>query len=186
VAVQRKLCFRRSSVALIALILAGCGKSAPPGAAILDAWAQFRACVTSVIDKPEYDALRVHILDLDTMQPARAELADETIPSAQDARLFAARFDAVNPCREDFLRAVATPRPDLVPVLADEFKAAGAISELVVERRVTWAEAARRAQVLSSDARQKVAAADLEWTANIIPFHQPDMAQIRAAAARSQ
>ena len=187
VAVQRKLCLRSSGVALIALILASCGKSAPPGAATLEAWVQFRTCVTSVIEKPEYGALRVHTLDLDTMQPARPELvADETIPSAQDARLFAARFDAVNPCREDLQRVVAIPRPDLVPILADEFKAAGAISELVVERQVTWAEAARRAQELSSDVRQKVAAADLEWTADIIPFHQPDMAQIRAAAARSQ
>ena len=183
---QRKLCLRSSGVALIALILASCGKSAPPGAATLEAWVQFRTCVTSVIEKPEYDQLRVYTVDLDTLQPARAELTDEAIPSAQDARLFAARFDAVNPCREDLLRAVAIPRPDLVPILADEFKAAGAISELVVERQVTWAEAARRAQELSSDVRQKVAAADLEWTADIIPFHQPDMAQIRAAAARSQ
>jgi hypothetical protein len=184
--VQRKLSLRRSSVALIVLVLASCGKSAPPGAATLEAWAQFRACVASVIAKPEYDALRVHTLDLDTMQPSRAELADETIPSVQDARLFAARFDAVNPCREDLLREVAIPRPDLAPILADEFKAAGAISELVVERHITWAEAARRAELLSSDVRQKVAAADLEWTAGIIPFHQPDMAQIRAAEAWSQ
>jgi hypothetical protein len=184
--VQRKVCLRRSSVAWIALVLASCSQAAPPGAATLEAWVQFRACVTSVIDQPEYAALRVHTLDLDTMQPAPADLANETIPSAQDARLFAARFDAVNPCREDFLRAVAIPRPDLAPVLADEFKAAGAISELIVERRVTWAEAARRAQELSSDVRQKVAAADLEWAADITPFHQPDMAQIRAAAARSQ
>lgn len=183
---QRKVCLRRSSVAWIALVLASCGQAAPPGAATLEAWVQFRACVTSVIEKPEYDQLRRHTLDLDTMQPARAELTDETIPSAQDARLFAARFDAVNPCREDLLRAVAIPRPDLAPVLADEFKAAGAVSELIVERQVTWAEAARRAQGLSSDVRQKVAAADLEWAADITPFHQPDMAQIRAAAARSQ
>ena len=109
VAVQRKLCLRSSGVALIALILASCGKSAPPGAATLEAWVQFRACVTSVIEKPEYDQLRVHTVDLDTLQPARAELTDEAIPSAQDARLFAARFDAVNPCREDLLRAVAIP-----------------------------------------------------------------------------
>ena len=182
----KKPCLRRSSAALIALILASCGNPAPPGAATLEAWEQFKACVASVIDKPEYAALRVHTLDLDTMQPAPAELADEAVPSAQDARLFAVRFDEVNPCRENFLMAVAIPRPDLAPVLADEFKAAGAISVLVAERQVTWAEAARRAQVLSSDVRQKVAAADLEWTADINPFHQPNMAQIQAAAARSR
>jgi len=64
--------------------------------------------------------------------------------------------------------------------VAAEFKTAGAISVLVVDRQVTWAEAAGRAEMLSSDVRQKVAAADLEWTAGIIPFHQPDMAQLRA------
>ena len=181
-----KLCLRHSSAALIALILASCGKAAPPGAATVEAWAQFKACVASVIDKPEYAALRVHTLDLDTMQPAPAELADETIPSARDARLFAARFDEVNPCRENFLAAVAIPRPDLASVLADEFKAAAVISDLVTERQITWAEAARRAQTLSSDVRQKIAAADLEWIAGINPFHQPNMAQIQAAAARSR
>jgi hypothetical protein len=40
--------------------------------------------------------------------------------------------------------------------------------------------------VSPSIARRKVAAADLGWTADMIPFHQPDMAQLRAAAARSQ
>ena len=175
-----------SSVVLIALILANCAKAPPLGAATLEAWAQFKTCVTSVIDKPEYAALRVHTLDLDTMQPAPAELVDERIPTAEDARLFEERFDEVNPCREEFLKAIAIPRPDLASVVAAEFKAAGAISVLVVDRQVTWAEAARRAEMLSSDVRQKVAAADLEWTAGIIPFHQPDMAQLRAAAARSQ
>lgn len=183
---HRKLCLRHSSAAFIALILASCGTAAAPGATTLKAWEQFKACVASVIDKPEYVALRVHTLDLDTMQPAPAELADETVPFAQDARLFAARFDEVNPCREDFLREVAIPRPDLTPVLADEFKVADAISVLVVERQVTWAEAARRAQVLSSDIRQRVAEADLEWTAHIIPFRESNMAQLRAAVAQSQ
>jgi hypothetical protein len=81
--VWKKPCLRRSSAALIALILASCGKPVPPGAATSEAWEQFKACVASVIDKPEYAALRVHTLDPDTMQPAPAELADETVPSAQ-------------------------------------------------------------------------------------------------------
>ena len=111
---QRRLCHRHSGVVLIGLILAGCSKAAP-GAATLEAWAQFKACVTSVIDKPQYAALRAHTLDLDTMQPAPAELANETVPSAEDAQLFAARFDEVNPCREDLLRAVAIVRPEFDP-----------------------------------------------------------------------
>src|SRR3984957_10851589 len=118
------------------------------------------------MDQSEYAALLVHTLDLDTMQPTITQLTDETIPSEQDARLFAARFDATNRCREELLMDIAIPRPDLAPILADEFTQAGTIAVLVVERKVTWAEAARRSQMLSGDLRQRITAADLQWIAD--------------------
>jgi hypothetical protein len=188
---QRRFCLGHSSTALIALILAGCSTAAhrqaqQPAGATQQAWAQFKACAQRVIDKPEYAALQAHTVDLNSMQPTTAQLTDETIPSEQAARLFAARFDDVNPCREDFLRAVSVPRPDLAPVLADQYTQSGAIAVLVVEQKITWAEAARRSQVLWSDTRQKIAAADLQWIADLNPFHQPNMAQIQAAAAASK
>lgn len=100
---HRKPCFRRSGIAF-ALILAGCsteaGRQAQQPGATRQAWEQFKACAQRVIDKPEYAALQVHTVNLDTMQPTTTQLTDETIPSEQDARLFAARFDDVNPCRE--------------------------------------------------------------------------------------
>jgi hypothetical protein len=186
-----KLRLGRSSLAVIVLILAGCSTAAhrqaqQPGWAAQEAWAQFKTCVKSVIDEPEYAGLLVHSLDLDTMQPATGQLIDETIPSEQDARLFAARFDETNRCREELLMAVAIPRPDLAPILADEFIQAGAIALLIVERKVTWAEAAQRSKVLSGDLRQRIAAADLQWMVDLNPFHQADMAQLQAAAAQSQ
>jgi hypothetical protein len=188
---QRKLRLGLSSIALIALILPGCSTAAhrqaqQPGWATQEAWAEFKACVKSVMDQSEYAALLVHTLDLDTMQPTITQLTDETIPSEQDARLFAARFDATNRCREELLMDIAIPRPDLAPILADEFTQAGAIAVLVVERKVTWAEAARRSQMLSGDLRQKITAADLQWIAELNPFHQADMAQLQAAAAQSE
>jgi hypothetical protein len=188
---QRKLRLGLSSIALIALIVAGCSTAAHrqaqlPGWATQEAWAEFKACVKSVMDQSEYAALLVHTLDLDTMQPTTTQLTDETIPSEQDARVFAARFDETNRCREELLTDIAIPRPDLTPILADEFTQAGAIAVLVVERRVTWAEAARRSQMLSGDLRQRITAADLQWIADLNPFHQADMAQLQAAAAQSE
>ncbi len=188
---QRKLRLGLSSIALIALIVAGCSTAAHrqaqlPGWATQEAWAEFKACVKSVMDQSEYAALLVHTLDLDTMQPTTTQLTDETIPSEQDARVFAARFDETNRCREELLTDIAIPRPDLTPILADEFTQAGAIAVLVVARRVTWAEAARRSQMLSGDLRQRITAADLQWIADLNPFHQADMAQLQAAAAQSE
>jgi hypothetical protein len=189
-AVQRRLRLRRSSIALFALILAGCSteadRQAPQPGATQQAWEQFKVCAQRVTDKPEYAALQVHTVNLDTMQPTMAQLTDETIPSEQDARLFAARFDNVNSCRESFLMAVSIPRPDLAPVLADQFTQSGAIALLVVEQKVTWAEAARRALGLWNDTQRKIAAANLEWIADLNPFRQPTMAQIQAAAAGRQ
>ena len=186
---HRKPCFRRSGIAF-ALILAGCsteaGRQAQQPGATRQAWEQFKACAQRVIDKQEYAALQVHTVNLDTMQPTTTQLTDETIPSEQDARLFAARFDDVNPCRESFLTAVSMPRPDLAPVLADQFTQSGAIAMLIVEQRVTWAEAARRALALWNDTQHKIAAANLEWIADLNPFRQPTMAQIQAAAAGRQ
>jgi hypothetical protein len=188
---QRKLRLGLSSIALIAVILAGCStathrQAQQPGWATQQAWAEFKACVKSVMDQSEYAALLAHTLDLDTMQPTITQLTDETIPSEQDARLFAARFDATNRCREELLTDIAIPRPDLTPILADEFTQAGAFAVLVVERKITWAEAARRSQMLSGDLRQRITAADLQWIADLNPFHQADMAQLQAAAAQSE
>lgn len=188
---QRKLRLERSSIALIALILASCNSVAhrqaqQPVGATQEAWEKFKACAQPVIDKPKYAALRARTVDLDSMQPTTAQLTDEAIPSEEDARLFAARFDEVNPCREYLLRDVSIPRPDLAPILADQFTQSGAIAVLVVERQITWAEAARRSQSLWSDTQQKIAAADLEWIADLNPFRQPTMAQRQAAAAMSQ
>ena len=183
---QQKLCLRRSGIAF-ALILAGCsteaGRQTQQPGATRQAWEQFKACAQRVIDKPEYAALQAHTVNLDTMQPTTTQLTDETIPSEEDARLFAARFDDVNSCRESFLTSVSIPRPDLAPVLADQFTQSGAIAVLIVEQRVTWAEAARRALALWNDTQHKIAAADLEWIADLNPFRQPTMAQIQAAAA---
>lgn len=185
---QRKLHQGHNSIALIALLLAGCSTAAQqahqPGEAAQEAWEHFKACAKPVIDKPEYATLQGRTLDLDTMQPTMAQLTDETIPSEQDARLFAARFDEVNPCREYLLREVSITRPDLLPILADQFAQSGAIAVLVVERTITWADAARRSQSLWSDIRQQITAADLQWIGDLNPFHQPTMAQRQAAAAQ--
>jgi hypothetical protein len=68
--VHRKPCFRRSGIAF-ALILAGCsteaGRQAQQPGATRQAWEQFKACAQRVIDKPEYAALQVHTVNLDTM-----------------------------------------------------------------------------------------------------------------------
>jgi hypothetical protein len=177
-----------SCVVLLALAVVGCGTAAQrqaqqSGAATREAIAQFKACSRAVRDKPEYASLLVHSSDLETGQPSMAQLTDETIPSEQDARLFAERFDEAGPCRGHLLTAISAARPDLVPVLADGMTQGSAIAVLVVEQKITWAEAARRTQALSSALRQNIAAADRQWIGDLNASNQAEMAQRQAAGA---
>jgi len=148
-----------------------------------EAAAQNKACVAKVIANPEYAPLLVHVPNPDTGQHTMAQLTDETIPSEQDARLSAAWYDEATLCRGPFLSAVSTARPDLVPIFTDAYGKADARAVLIVERKITWAEAARRSQADLSDARQKIAAADQQWIADLNAANQAEMVNRQAAAA---
>ena len=52
----------------------------------------------------------------------------------------------------------------------------------MVERKITWAEAARRSQAEASETRQKLVAADREWAAELNNAHQAELAHRQAAA----
>jgi len=148
-----------------------------------EAATQLKSCISAVVDKPEYAALLPHTPDLDSGQHTMAQLTNETVPSVQDARLFAARFDEVNPCRKRFLSALAAVRPDLVPILADGYAKGDAVAALLVERKITWAESAKRAEENTNSLRKQLAAADQQWIAELKAENQAELAQRQAAAA---
>jgi hypothetical protein len=121
------------------------------------------ACIKAVVDKPEYASLLPHTPMLDGSQPTMAQLTDETIPSVEDAKLFAARFDEMAPCRGRYLAAVSRIRPDLAPIMTEAVSDRAATVALVVERKITWAEYTRRLQAASRDFQQKISAANQQW-----------------------
>jgi hypothetical protein len=111
------------------------------------------------------------------------QLTDERLAAPDEARLFGARYDEGNPCKARLLHALAAPRPDLVPILADNYAKGSAIAVELVERKITWGEFARRVQALSTDFRQKTAAADRQLVADLNASSQAEMAQRQAAGA---
>ena len=110
------------------------------------------------------------------------QLTDEKVPSPADAKLLAARFDDATRCRISYLNAISTVRPDLVAVYIDFYSKNATNVAMLVERKITWAEAVRRGQSNSSDGRQKIALADHQWVADLNASHQAEMAQRQAAA----
>jgi hypothetical protein len=148
-----------------------------------EAVAQNKACLAAVLAKPEYAPLLPHTPNLETGQHTMAQLTDETIPSAEDARLVAASFDEANSCFGRFLTALSTVRPDLVPIFADAKAKATAASVLLVERKITWAEGARRGEENVNDLRRQIEAANQRLSAQLNASSQAEMAQRQAAAA---
>jgi hypothetical protein len=53
----------------------------------------------------------------------------------------------------------------------------------LIERKDTWGGSARQSEALLSDERDRIAAADRQWIADLNASHQAEMAQRQAAAA---
>jgi len=144
---------------------------------------QMKTCVRSVADNPQYASLLVHTPNLDTGQHTMAQLTDETVPTAEEARLFAKRYDDVNICRSHFLTALSSARPDLVPVFADAYAKSDGVAVQLVERKITWAAAARSSDQSIAHLRRQLEDANQTWIANLEAENQAELAQRRAAAA---
>jgi hypothetical protein len=112
-----------------------------------------------------------------------AQLTNESFISPEEAKLFGARYDENTGCRTSLLRALSTARPDLVPIIAGMYAKGAALVVRLIERKDTWGESARQSEAVLSDEREKIAAADHQWIAELNAANQAEMAQRQAAAA---
>lgn len=166
----------RTLTAWLLICLAGCATAAQKRAQQADsimteARTQVKTCLTTIRAKPEYTSLLPHLPDPNTDQFTMAQLTDEKIPSPRDARLIASRYDDMGTCRIQFLNSVSLARPDVVPVIANAYAEGSMIVASLVERKITWAESARREQAILVELRQKAADADRQWTADLSASH---------------
>lgn len=166
----------RALTAWLLIYLAGCATAAQKqvqqaGAIMTEARTQVKACITTIRAKPEYASLLQHLPDPNTNQFTMAQLTDNRLPSPRDARLMAARYDDMETCRTQFLNSVSSARPDLVPIIANAYTAGSMIVASLVERKMTWAESARREQAILVELRQKAADADRQWAADLNTSH---------------
>jgi hypothetical protein len=172
---------------LAVFAIGGCATAAQRQAqqantATREAAAQVQACVAAIFAKPEYASLVPHTPNLATGQHTMAQLTNESFISPEDAKLFSARYDESSGCRTRFLNAMSAARPDLVPILAGTYTKGAALVVRLVERKDTWGESARQSDAVLSDEREKLAAADHQWIADLNAANQAEMAQRQAAA----
>jgi hypothetical protein len=175
--------------AIMLLSLAGCAM--PTGAqrqvqqvglSLREASAQAKTCVRAVQNKPEYALLLPHTLDPDVTQPTMAMLTDERLPTSEEAREWSARHDEISICRDHALQVLSSVRPDAAGIVVASRAASDALGVQLVERKITWAEFARRGQGISAETRRQLTEADREWMADRNAEHRDELARRERAA----
>lgn len=153
--------------ALALLVLAGCATRAQQvqftATTIRQAVADGKACAASVYAR--YPSL--YAPNLSTGKLPIAQLTDETLPTPDKARLIAARNRDILGCRKQVLDEIAPVRSDITSILAASWASDDRITTLLVKRKITWAEAARREQKVTATTRARLLAADHERTARM-------------------
>jgi hypothetical protein len=141
---------------MVLVLLGGCAQNQVNhvNAGMAQAHADQQACVTAVISKPEYAALLPH------NSASMAELTNDTYPTPDEAHLLSQRFDEAMPCSNRYIAAVGQVRPDLVPILMASRTASANRVAMLVEHRLTWAQAAHDYQ----EAHQRYVEADAAAT----------------------
>jgi hypothetical protein len=121
---------------------------------------QFNACSDAIINKPEYAALLPHTF---MGAPPASELANETLPTPEEARLIMRRWDERAPCRNQAMAADAKPpinRPDFAQISAAANAAQAENVASFGRGQMTWAAYARASWKVTQDVQRQAAAAN--------------------------
>lgn len=144
-----------AGLGLAVTLLTGCAQYQEQQA-IQAAHQQFAACNLAVIHKPEYAVLLPHTYR-DSAAPPASVLMDETRPSAEEARLWAMRWDDEAGCRSRF---IAIWNPAITGPTTNFYARVTDIDARFGIGGMTWAERAREVQQAVLEMRAEGSALD--------------------------
>jgi hypothetical protein len=119
------------------------------------------ACVEQVRSEPDYTPLLPHFSDLRTGKFTMQQLADERTPTPEEGRLMASFVDAASPCITRAIEAMSQIVPAIGPILIRNRSATEGIMVQLVQRKLTWGEAAQQQTQVQDDANAKMREARL-------------------------
>ena len=118
--------------------------------------AQRKECVLAVRSKPDYQPLLPHFAELDTATFTMAQLTDGNRPTPAEARILVTYIDEEAPCRGEATTALTQAVPALAPILLHVKALSEATAILLIERKLTWGEAAERNKHALEDAKTQI------------------------------
>jgi hypothetical protein len=115
-----------------------------------------RACIAQVRSKPDYAPLLPHLSEPGSLKVTMAQLTDEGIPTPAESRLVASYVDEASPCITKSIRAASQAVPAFGPILLSQMSSDEGIVVLLVERKLTWGEAAQQQKNAQEEASAKL------------------------------
>jgi len=91
-----------------------------------------------------------------TIKDTPAQLANTSMPTPEESQLLAAYIDEGRTCSDLYLPEIARVSPTAGQLLTQEYADIVATQSLLVNRQLTWGEAARRKQQTIDDAKEKL------------------------------
>ena len=107
---------------------------------------QFKTCVSAARSNPKYAALLPHLKDLSLNRYTLVQMADNQLPSVQEAALLAAYGDQEQACRDEAASQVASIDPRAGQALKSLEATERNLDLELVSRQITWGQYARSAQ----------------------------------------
>jgi hypothetical protein len=141
--------------------------------------ADFAACMVGIAGKPEYAALVKHIPN-DISAATIEQKADQSLPTAPEAKsVLAWRSESLG-CRQTFFADVQGFAPGMAPVLTKAYNASDQVWVKLVHREVSWGGAIQQLADIQVAGQEGTQAVAKEMTADLEQQHQAELAQRRA------
>jgi hypothetical protein len=150
------------------------------GAGVNNAVEEFRDCRLNIWQKPEYSHVVWHLPSDETNQFTTELPADKLVPTPEEAKSLAALYDDMNVCRSKLRSAVSTYRSDLVPLFSESETLTTNITLKLVQRKMTWEQAAQALQAAEAEFQQKLSSANEQYLTELRTGNQEELAQRRS------
>jgi hypothetical protein len=145
--------------------------------------AQQRAkdCFSKITANPAYKSFAQHMPLSGTVYPTLTQLADDNLPTAEDAKIIIALHNDMAPCRERLIEDTMKINPGFIPTMLQFYNGSDLIMVNLMQRKITWGEANKNRSALINDFMAKMQVVGSQIDRELAASNQAELAQRQAA-----
>lgn len=109
-----------------------------------------KLCAATAQANPKYAAIASHMRPVDTQHFTMAQMSDATVPTPDQAALFASYSDETAQCRDKTVEALRSIDPRASQALIQSNQIVTAVNLKLVQRQITWGQYARAGEEVNT------------------------------------